>query len=139
MRTYLAPLLVVLLLATCAAACSGQEITPAIRSAGLYLDPEGTQPTDKYAAEDIFYCIVELEDPVPEMVLQISWVAADTDRAIPDYLIKIEEVVPTSSRVVFQLINEGNFWPTGLYKVYLYQDEYEIMILEFDVYWELGP
>jgi len=49
-------------------------------------------------------------------------------------VIKIEEIVPTSSTVVFELQNEGNFWPTGQYKLYLYLDGKEMQVIDFDVY-----
>ncbi len=97
-------------------ACSEIPARSSITSAGLFFDLEGTQPTNKFEAEDIFYCIITLKEPIPDTVLQISWVATDTDRAVSNFVIKIEEIVPTSSTVVFELQNEGNFWPTGHYK-----------------------
>ncbi|MCD6423997.1 MAG: hypothetical protein J7L35_00690 [Anaerolineales bacterium] len=49
-------------------------------------------------------------------------------------MIKIEEIVLTSSTVVFKLENASNFWPTGQYKIYLYLDGKETQVIDFEVY-----
>ncbi len=114
--------------------CVSSANTTTVSTAGLYLDPEGTLPTDNFDARAVFYCIVTLDQPSPDMTLKASWVAVETNRSAPDYVIKIDEVVPTSSTVVFKLQNAGNFWPTGQYKVFLYLDGMETRVIDFDVH-----
>ena len=115
-------------------ACSEIPARSSITSAGLFLDSEGTQPTDKYDARAIFYCTVTLDQPIPDSTLRASWVAIETNRLAPNSVIKIDEIVPTSPTAVFKLHNEGNFWPTGHYKLFLYLDGKEIQVIDFDVY-----
>ena len=114
--------------------CGSADNSTVISSAGLFLDPEGTQPTEKYDARAIFYCIVILDQSIPDSTLRASWVAVETNRLAPNSVIKIDEIVPTSSTIVFKLQNDGNFWPTGHYKLYLYLDGKEIQEIDFDVY-----
>ena len=66
--------------------------------------------------------------------MRASWVAVDTNRVAPNSVLKIDEIVPTSSPVVFELENAGNFWPTGYYKIYLYVNGKESEVIEFEVY-----
>jgi len=117
-----------------ASGCGSSSIANTVSSAGLYHDSEGTQPTEKYDARAIFYCIVTLDQLITDSTLRASWVAVETNRLAPNSVIKIDEIVPTSSTVVFKLHNEGNFWPTGHYKLFLYLDGKEIMVIDFDVY-----
>lgn len=115
-------------------ACAVPQNPTNLVSAGLYLDPEGNQPTEKYDARAVFYCIVTLDQLAPGTALKASWIAVETNRSASNFVIKIEEIVPTSPKVVFKLENAGNFWPTGKYKIYLYLDGNEIRDIDFDVY-----
>ena len=115
-------------------ACAGSQNPTRLVAAGLYLDPEGSQPTEKYDARAIFYCIVNLDQLAPDTVLQASWVAVETNRSDQNFVIHIEDVVPTSNTVVFKLENAGHFWPTGQYQLYLYLDGKESRVIDFEVY-----
>jgi len=97
------------------------------------VDSEGTHPTDKYDTLSVFYCLVTLDGLRSDTEIQASWIAVDTDRAEPDYVAKIEEIVPTNSIVLFQLKNEGYFWPTCTYKLYIYLGERLDREIEFEV------
>jgi|GEM_PF-6226997 len=114
--------------------CVSSGNTTSITSTGLFFDREGTKPTDKFDARDIFYLVVSIDQPVSDSILRASWVAVETNRLAPNTVLKIDEVIPTSSPVVFKLQNEGNFWPTGQYKVYLYQDGKEFQVIDFEVF-----
>ena len=114
-------------------ACAGSQNPTRLVSAGLYLDPEGSQPTKIYDARAIFYCIVTLDQLAPATVIQASWVAVETNRSDETFVIKIEDLVPTSNTVVFKLENAGNFWPNGQYQVYLYLDGKETRVIDFEV------
>lgn len=130
--TKLVLLAAVILLFTCSA-CGSIATPTSITSAGLFLDPEGSQPTDKYDTLSVFYCLVSLDGLQSDTVLQVSWVAVDTDRTEPNFVIKIEEIRPSITTVLFQLQNEGNFWPVGTYKLYLYLDGKLDQEIEFEV------
>jgi len=114
--------------------CASSRNTTSILSAGLFLEREGTNSTEKYEARDIFYLLVNIDQPDSESVLRASWVAVDTNRLAPNSVISIDEITPTSSPVIFELENAGNFWPTGQYKVYLYVDGKESQVFEFEVH-----
>ena len=114
-------------------ACGSVGNSTIISSAGLYLDPEGMQPTEKFDARAIFYCKVTLEGSGPDTTLQASWVAVETNRAEPNTVVKIEEIKPSDSTVVFKLQNESNFWPTGIYELYLYVDGNLDRVIQFEV------
>ena len=114
-------------------ACGSVVNSTMISSAGLYLDPEGLQPTEKFDARAIFYCKVTLEGSGPDTTLQASWVAVETNRAEPNTVIKIEEIKPSDSTVLFKLQNESHFWPTGVYELYLYLDGNLDRVIQFEV------
>lgn len=126
-------LLIISILLIFPTGCVSSTSPTSISAAGLYLDPEGIQPTNIFDARSIFYYIVTLDQAAPDTTLKVSWVAVETNRSAPDYVIKIEEVVPDSSTVVFKLQNEGHFWPTGKYKVFLYLNGVETRVIDFEV------
>jgi len=123
-------LLILLIFLVIISSCGSADNSTAISSAGLFLDSEGTQPTEKYDARAIFYCIVMLDQPTPDTVLKASWVAVETNRSDQNFVIKIEDVIPTSATIIFKLENAGNFWPTGQYKIYLYLDGKETQVID---------
>jgi hypothetical protein len=101
--------LVILLLSACS-----REVDPDwVEEVGLYSDPAGNQPTDAYGWLDPFYLVMELGEAPGDTVVQISWIALDTNRLEPETVIKIEEQVASSRLLLFELTNEGNFWPVG--------------------------
>jgi len=114
-------------------ACSGKSSTARVENAGLFKDPAGNQSAEAYGWLDIFYCVVSVADPSPGTTVKASWVAVDTDRTSPNTVIKIEEKAVDSSPVIFELKNEGNFWPTGTYQVYLYLDGNFDRVIDFRV------
>lgn len=126
-------LLLVSLSILAAASCSSQVDPTWISQAGLYADKGGTQPTDSYNWRDTFYLIVELNDAPPDTVVQASWIAVDTNRLEPDTVVKIDSK-EARSRLVFEIENGGNFWPTGRYQVNLYLNKTPIMEIPFEVH-----
>jgi len=127
-------LIIVMAVSFILGACVPATDPSSLLSGGLFLDPDGSQPAGKYDARAVFYYIVTLDQPHPDSVLQASWVAVETNRADANYVIKIDEVTPIPDEVVFTLENEGNFWPTGQYRVYLYLDGVEIQTIDFEVF-----
>ncbi|MFN2281406.1 MAG: hypothetical protein ACK2TZ_06040 [Anaerolineales bacterium] len=106
-----------------ASSCSSSANPDWISQAGLFTDPSGTQPTDSYGWREIFYLVVEFDQPPQEAIIQASWIAVDTTRLRPDTIIKIEEKEAQESPLVFELENAGNFWPEGDYQVNVYVNE----------------
>jgi len=124
----------ILILAILAASCSAGKKQPQIANAGLYKDPEGRELTTSFSWRIPFYCIVSLVDAPADTVVQASWIAMDTNRLAPETVIKIEEKSAQEGRVVFELVNEGNFWPIGDYQINLYLNGKLAQELEFEVY-----
>jgi hypothetical protein len=114
-------------------ACAGTNSRTSIENAALYLDAEASQPTDTYGWLDVFYCLVDISNPDPGTSIKASWVVVETDRTLPNLVIKIEEKPADRDQVLFTLHNYGNFWPTGDYRLYLYVNDREAQILEFKV------
>ena len=115
-------------------ACGGGGNRPQIEQAGLYLDPEGKRPTTSFSWRVPFYLIIKLNQAQDNAVIQASWIAMDTNRLAPETVLHIEEKTPESELVVFDLTNEGNFWPIGDFQVNIYINGKLAQELEFEVY-----
>ena len=127
-------LILLLILAVLASSCAGGGNRPQIEDAALYLDPEGNQATTSFSWRVPFYLIIELSDFQDDTVVQASWIAMDTNRLAPETVMHIEEKTATSDLVVFDLTNEGNFWPIGDYQVNIYLNGKLVQELEYEVY-----
>jgi hypothetical protein len=126
-------LLWILILSLVLTACKEVPGSAQIQRAVMVLDPSGTTPTSTYTWQEPFYCLVTVENARKDTVVKASWVAKETNRAEPDFVIKIVEKNVLDSQVIFELVNEGHFWPLGIYQVYLFLDGKLDRILEFEV------
>ena len=126
-------LLFLLILTSLVCGCSVSTSDAYINNARLYMDLTGNQQTTTYDWLDVFYCVVHISDSTPETIIKASWIAVDTDRAEPNLVIKIEEKSASNSPVIFHLKNEGNFWPLGSYKLFLYLDGKLDQTIDFNV------
>lgn len=133
-RTLLFKLLLLLLLTILASSCTGGGNRPQIEQAGLYLDSEGNQPTTSFSWRVPFYLIIRLSEAQNDLVVQASWIAVDTNRLAPETVLHIEEKTPETELVLFDLTNDGNFWPIGDYQVNIYLNGKLAQELEFEVY-----
>lgn len=123
-----------LLVVLMSASCSGGPSADWVTGAGLYLSPDGAEPTSSYGWLDTFYLIVDLTNTPEDTEVQASWIAVDTNRAEPETVIKIDQQTALNSRLVFELKNEGNFWPVGAYQVNLYLNGKLIQEIKFEVH-----
>jgi hypothetical protein len=105
-------------LAVLAGACSVS--TAHIKSAKLTTDKEGTQETAVFAADQVFYCIVQLAN------------APDDTKAAPNTKIDATEKTVGDAIITFDLTNSKP-WPKGSYKVDLYLNDKLDRTLEFQV------
>ncbi len=82
------------------------------------------QKTTSYAADEIFYCVVQLTRAESDTNVRAVWTAVDVEGA--DANTKINETDITGEDLMkFQLSNQ-NAWPVGSYKVEIYvNDEYQ--------------
>lgn len=127
-------LLLLLTVVVLASSCAGGGNQPQITQAALYLDPEGNQPTTSFSWKIPFYLIVELSSFEEDTVVQASWIAMDTNNLAPETVMHIEEKTPETETVLFDLTNEGNFWPIGDYQVNIYLNGKLVQELEYEVY-----
>ncbi len=116
-----------------AVSCADEVDFSWISDAELYQDEAGTIPTDTYEWLDPFYLIVTMDNPPAGTEIQASWIAVDTNRAEPNTVIKIDKKEAAGNTVFFELINEGSFWPVGLYQVNIYLNGELYREIEFDV------
>ena len=93
-------------------ACGGNSSSAIIDDAGLYVDPSGIHPTTTYGWLDVFYCVIHVSGATPDTAIKASWVAADTSRAEPDTVLKIEEKQISSSVVLSRMNLYLNFIKT---------------------------
>lgn len=124
------PVFIVLLLA--AMACNFSASTAKIAGAEMARDSEGADPTTVFAAEDVFFCNVDLQNAPDDTVVKAVWTAVDVEDTDPNTEIDTTEITSGSSILNFQLSNT-NLWPSGNYKVDLYLNDKLDRTVEFTV------
>lgn len=113
-------------------ACGFSASTANIKDAKVARDYDGTQPTTEFAAEETFYCVVELANAPDDTTVKAVWTAVEVAGADPNTLIDEYELTSGSGTLHFELSN-SQLWPQGRYKVDLYLDDELDQTLEFEV------
>jgi hypothetical protein len=113
-------------------ACGVSASTANIQSARMARDSEGNEPTDVFAPEETFYCIVDLANAPDDTTVKAAWTAVAVEGAEPDTFIDETELTTGSGNLHFELTNDGP-WPAGTYKVDLYLNDELKQTLEFQV------
>ena len=113
-------------------ACSFSASTASIKSAQMYRDPDGNEPTTVFAPTDIFYCLVDLANAPDDTTVKAAWTAVQVEGVEPDFFIDETELTSGSNTLTFQLSNDAP-WPAGQYKVDLYLNGELDRTLEFEV------
>lgn len=113
-------------------ACSFSASTANIRAAKMARDYDGNDPTNTFAQDEIFYCVVELANAPDDTVVKASWMALAVDGVEPNTFIDETELTTGSGTLHFELNNNG-LWPLGKYAVQLYLDGELEQTLEFTV------
>jgi hypothetical protein len=103
-------------------ACSFSASSANINSAKMARDKDGKQPTNTFAPDEPFYCIVELSNAPGDTTLKAVWTAVKAEGAKPNTKIDESKATGGSGQFQFNLTNQGP-WPTGDYKVDLYLND----------------
>jgi hypothetical protein len=113
-------------------ACNFSASTAKIKDAKMARDNEGTQPTTTFAANDVFYCNLNLANAPDDTSVKAVWTAVAVEGIEPNTKIDESELKSGSDVLHFKLTNQ-NAWPAGKYKVDLYLNDKLDQTLEFTV------
>ena len=116
LKTRLSLALLVLILASLA--CGGSFSTANISNAYTAANPDGGSPTTVFAADQVFYLVVELANAPDDTVVKAVWYGVGDTPSVLDYVIDEVEVTGSDS-IVFNLSTDV-LWPAGPYKVEVY-------------------
>ena len=103
-------------------ACSFSASSANISSAKMSTDKDGKNPTETFAPDEPFYCIVELSNAPNDTKVRAVWVAVKAEDVDPNTKIDEAKTSSGSGQLQFNLSNQ-NPWPTGDYKVDLYLND----------------
>ena len=121
-----------------ALACDFNVSSANIKDAWMTNDKEGTERTTTFNQDEVFYCLVELDNAPDDTTVKATWTAADVDGEEPNTFLHENELTTGSGQLTFKLSNE-NLWPAGKYKVDLYLNDELDRTLEFEVRGESAP
>ena len=122
----------VLVLALASVACNFSASTANIRDAYMARDNAGADRTTVFAAEDVFYCIVEVANAPDDTTVKAIWYAVDVEGMDRNSVIGQIETAAGQEVIPFILSNE-NLWPAGKYKVEIYLNNELDTTLRFKV------
>ena len=112
--------LVVLALALASMACGFNATTANIRDAYMARDNAGLDRTTVFAAEDVFYCIVEVANAPEDTIVKVVWYAVEVENTEPNLLIDEFELTTSDALLPFNLVSNAGLWPSGAYKAEIY-------------------
>lgn len=108
-----------------------------ISNARMAFDQEGDRPTETFGPTDDFFLVFDIRDGLQGEVLSTKWYAEENPGDGPTYMFyeqtfPLEEDVDFSD-VYFNLYNTESDWPTGEYKVELFDDGVLVLTRYFSV------
>ncbi len=122
------------IIALTALACGFSVSTANFADAFMAKDPDGNERTTVYAAEGVFYAIVDLANAPEDTVVRAVWFVVDAEGEEPNTMIDDVSVTSGDARLTFDLTNqEGFIWPAGQYRVDLYLNDELKTSLSFEV------
>lgn len=119
-------------------ACSFNLSSATIEDAWMTSDKEGAERTTVFNQEDVFYCLVELDNAPDDTSVKATWSAVEVDGEEPNTFLHEDELTTGSGQLTFELSKE-NLWPAGKYKIDLYLNDELDHTLEFEVRGESVP
>ena len=125
--------LAVLVLILATMACGFNASTANIRDAYMARDNAGADRTTVFAAEDVFYCIVEVANAPEDTTVKAIWYAVNVENTEPNLVIDEYEVTTSDATLPFNLVNNSGIWPPGTYKVEIYLNGTLDRTLDFEV------
>jgi len=96
-----------------------ESALPNISDAFMARDEAGSERTELFAPEDVFYAFIELADAPPETSTRAVWIAVETPLDEPNSVIDEVELVEGSGNHSFYLTSD-QLWAPGKYKVDFY-------------------
>lgn len=125
--------LAVLVLVLAGVACDFSASTANIRDAYMARDNAGVERTTVFAADDVFYCIVEVANAPDDTMVKVVWYAVDVENTEPNLLIDEFEITTSDAVLPFNLVNNNGLWPVGSYKAEIYLNGTLDRALDFQV------
>ena len=123
MKTASSRLYIVLaLLVSAALACGGSFSTANISNAYLTADPGSGSATTVFSQDQVFYCIVELQNAPDDTVVKVIWTAVNIEGSEPNTYIYENSLTTGDNTLTFELSNNGP-WPVGTYKADIYLND----------------
>ena len=107
--------------------------TADIRDAYMARDAAGVERVTVFSPDDIFYCIVELENAPAWTKVKVAWYAVDAENVKPNTLIDEYEVTSADSTLPFNLVSNNGPWPKGAYRARVYLNGWPVRTLNFEV------
>lgn len=133
-NNFLKLVLVLVVVSLTALACGFSVTTANFADAFMARDPDGNERTSVYAAEDVFYAIVDLANAPEDTVVRAVWFVVDAEGEEPNTMIDDVSVTSGDARLTFDLTNQKGFiWPVGQYRVDLYLNDELKSSLSFEV------
>lgn len=114
-------------------ACGGSISTANIGSAWMATDEEGTNRTNAFGQDAVFYAMVDLKNAPDDTKLKAVWSVVDAEETDPNLLLNETEITSGDALVHFQLENTDYLWPKGQYKVDIYLNDTLDQTLTFEV------
>ena len=113
-------------------ACSFSASTANIKEAYMAHEVNGeAQATSSYAPDEVFYCLVTVDNAPDDTMTKAVWKAVDAEGVDKNYTI-LETEYEGGGEITFQASNDGP-WPAGKYAVDLYIDDKLKETVEFTV------
>lgn len=99
-------------------------------------DESGEDVTSTFAADDVFYAVLDLNNAPQDTLVKAVWTAVDVEDVDLGYEFQEHTFEVTeesfSDTIYFQLSND-DLWPAGLYRVDIYLNDTAVESLEFSV------
>ena len=116
--------IVLVLLAAAALACSITVSQARFENAKLYKTPAGDDSTRSFKPDNTVYCILQIKDVDGELPMRIIWTHLDEhdDETVTRTEIAQEERAVSDGPVTFELTPPADGWPRGGYQAELYLD-----------------
>lgn len=131
---FLKLVLVLIVVSLTALACGFSVSTANFADAYMAKDADGNERTTVFAAEDVFYAIVDLANAPDDTVVRAVWFVVNAEGEEPNTMIDDVSITSGDSQLSFDLTNqEGFIWPVGEYRVDLYLNDELKTSLSFEV------
>ena len=104
-----------------------------IRDVYMARDAAGVERITTFSPDDVFYCIVELENAPKWTRVKVVWYAVDVENVEPNTMIDEYEATTSDGTLPFNLVSNNGPWPKGQYKAKVYLNGWLRRTLEFEV------